>query len=78
MEKQERILVLEAIEVLQNGRALVVKAVVASPLQKTDLYRDLRQLESVSVNSIALSWWTLTVGSNQEAELGSKSNDFFF
>ena len=42
MKKQERVLVLEAVEVLQNGRALVVKAVVASPLQKADLYGDLR------------------------------------
>jgi hypothetical protein len=49
MRHEQGILVLEAVEILQNRRAVVVKTVVAPPLQETDLHRNLRQLESVGV-----------------------------
>jgi hypothetical protein len=50
MRNQERVFVLEAVEVLQDGRSVVVKAVVAPPLQIADLDRDLGQFVGVGVD----------------------------
>ena len=47
---EQGVFVLEAVQNLQNGRAVVVKTVVAPPLQIADLHGHLRQLESVGID----------------------------
>ena len=46
---EEGVLVFEAVEVLEDGRAVVVEAVVSPPLEEPDLDRDLGELVGVGV-----------------------------
>ena len=78
VRKQQRVFVLEAIKLLQDGRAVVVKAVVAPPLQKPDLDGHLRQLESVGLNLNGFELVNADLWLEAEAELRQQRRDFFF
>ena len=78
MRHQQGVLVLEAVEILQDGRAVVVKAVVAPPLQIADLHGDLRQLEGVGIDFDGLELLHAHLRLEGEAKLRGEGDDFLF
>ena len=75
---QERVFVQEAIEVLQYGRAVVVKAVVAPPLQVADLHGYLGEFVSVGVDLDGAKLVNADFRRELEAQHGGKGDDFLF
>src|SRR5438105_14389172 len=78
MRNEQRVFVFEIFENLQDRFAFVVEAVVASPLQITDLDRDLRELEGVRIDLDGLELLHAHARLELEAELGGEGDDFFF
>ena len=69
---------MEALEVLQNRVTVVGEAVVAAPLQITDLDRDLGELEGVGVYLDGFELLHADERLKLEAELGAEGDNFFF
>ena len=78
MRHKERVIVLEVIEILQDWFFVILKTVVAPPLQITDLYGDLRQLESVGVELDRFQLLHIDGRPEGEAELRSEGDYLLF
>src|SRR5438876_12203299 len=78
MWNEQRVFVLEIFQLLQDRFAFVVEAVVAAPLQITDLDRDLGELESVRIDLDGFELLHAHARLELEAELGGEGDDFFF
>ncbi|MCX6910916.1 MAG: hypothetical protein NTY01_23140, partial [Verrucomicrobia bacterium] len=78
MRHEQGVFVLEAVEVLQHGRAVVVETVVAPPLQKADLHGDLRQLEGVGIDFNGAELPHAHLGREPEAQLRGVGDGFLF
>ena len=78
VRRQQGVFILEAVQHLQNRRAVVVKTVVAPPLQIPDLHRDLRQLEGVRIDFNGLQLRNGHLGRELKAKLRRKRDDFLF
>src|SRR5689334_7421038 len=46
---EQRVFVLESVQILEHWRTIVVETIIAPPLQIADLHTDLRQLECIGV-----------------------------
>ena len=75
---EQGILVLEAVEVLEHGRAVVVKTIVPPPLQETDLHGDLRQLEGVGIDFNGAELLHAHLWREFETKLRGEGDDFLF
>ena len=75
---QQGVFVVEAVEVLEHGRAVECETVVAQPLQVADLHGHLRQLESVGVDFDGAELLHAHFRLECEAELLGEGDDFLF
>jgi hypothetical protein len=69
---QEGVVVLEAVEVLKDGRAIVVESVIAAPLQITNLNGHLGQLEGVRIDFDGFQLLDVDLRFQGETELRSE------
>src|SRR5450756_2327416 len=74
----EGVLVLKAVQDTQDGRTVIVKAVITPPLQITDLHRDLREFIRVGVDLNGLQLLHANLRLEVEIKDGGKGKDLLF
>src|ERR1700677_2198701 len=78
MGHEQRVFVLKSIQYLQNRRAIVVKTVVAPPLQIANLHGHLGQLEGVRIDFNGLQLRHGHLRLQRKTKLSGKGDDFLF
>ena len=78
MRHEQGVLVLEAVEILQDRRAVVVKTVVAPPLQETNLHGNLREFIGVGIDFNGTELLHADLRRKFETKLRRKRDDFLF